>query len=66
MPISSDSPLKVSSDVKDLVRYAAAVFECTQAEFVEKAVAEYLREHEAEVSQRADLMRARIAELSEP
>jgi uncharacterized protein (DUF1778 family) len=65
MSVSNDSPLKVSSDAKDLIRYAAAVFACTQGEFVEKAVAEYLKAHDAEVKQRARELSARVEKLAQ-
>ena len=56
----SDSPLKVSADTKHLVRYGAAVFACTQGEFVERAVAKYLELFQADVDRRRqDLDRTR-------
>jgi hypothetical protein len=48
---TSDAPLKVTADTKELVRYGAAVFSCTQGEFVELAVSEFLRERRAQVMQ---------------
>jgi glutamate racemase len=43
----------VTTVTKDMVRYGAAVFACTQGEFVERAVAEYLKHHAELVQRRA-------------
>lgn len=52
-PRTSGTPLKVTTVTKDMVRYGAAVFACTQGEFVERAVAEYLKHHAELVQRRA-------------
>ena len=52
-PRTSGTPLKVTTVTKDMVRYGAAVFACTQGEFVERAVAEYLKRHAELVERRA-------------
>ena len=63
---TSDSPLKVTADVKDLVRYGAAVFACTQGEFVERAVATFLELHAAEVEDRAQAVNDLAKSLKSP
>jgi hypothetical protein len=56
---TSDAPLKVTEQAKELVRYGAAVFECTQGEFVERAVADYLALREPEIQRRVDERQAK-------
>ena len=63
-PKLSDAPLKVRQDVKDLVKYGSAVFACTQGEFVERAVAEYLQLHAQEVEERAREISALASSLT--
>jgi hypothetical protein len=50
----SDAPLKVSRETKEKVRLGAAMMACTQGEFVDQAVAEFLESHKEELSVRVD------------
>ena len=56
-----ESPLKVSRNTKEKVRLGAAFLACTQGEFVDRAVAEYLENHADDFTSRVD--RAREALL---
>ena len=49
---SADIPLKVSQPTKERVRLGAAVLACTQGELVDRAVAEFIEAHAAELSER--------------
>ena len=51
---TTDSPLKVSRVTKERVRLGAALFACTQGEFVDRAVAEYLESREGDLRDRVD------------
>jgi hypothetical protein len=53
----ADSPLKVSRGTKERVRLGAAILACTQGEFVDRAVAEYLERHAGELNERVDAAR---------
>jgi len=46
-----DSPIKVSHKTKENIRLAAAVSNITHAELVEKAVEEFLRNHNKEIEE---------------
>lgn len=51
---TTDSPLKVSRVTKERVRLGAALFACTQGEFVDRAVAEYLESRKGDLRDRVD------------
>jgi hypothetical protein len=51
---TTDSPLKVSRVTKERVRLGAALFACTQGEFVDRAVAEYLESRKGDLHERVD------------
>jgi hypothetical protein len=51
---TTDSPLKVSRVTKERVRLGAALFACTQGEFVDRAVAEYLEARDGDLRTRVD------------
>lgn len=53
----ADTPLKVSRQTKEKVRLGAAILACTQGEFVDRAVAEYLEHHAEELGRRVDSAR---------
>src|SRR5437868_2140669 len=51
---TTDSPLKVSRVTKERVRLGAALFACTQGEFVDRAVAEYLESRQGKLREQID------------
>jgi hypothetical protein len=51
---TTDSPLKVARPTKERVRLGAAIFACTQGEFVDRAVAEYLENHKDDLQTRVE------------
>jgi hypothetical protein len=53
----ADIPLKVSRQTKEKVRLGAAILACTQGEFVDRAVAEYLERHAEDFTRRVDTAR---------
>jgi hypothetical protein len=53
----ADAPLKVSRQTKEKVRLGAAILACTQGEFVERAVAEYLEHHVEDMNRRVETAR---------
>ena len=53
----ADAPLKVSRQTKEKVRLGAAFLACTQGEFVDRAVAEYLEQHADELHSRVESAR---------
>jgi len=53
----ADVPLKVSRQTKEQVRLGAAILACTQGEFVDRAVAEYLENHAEDLSGRVESAR---------
>jgi predicted transcriptional regulator len=55
--MASQSPIKVSEATKERIRYLAALTDATQAEIVDRAIAEYAARH-ADVVQ-AGIERAR-------
>ena len=58
------TPLKVTTSAKDMVRYGAAIFQLTQGEFVEQAVAEYMLNHAAEIQRREGELMAMVETIS--
>jgi len=50
----TDAPMKVSKMTKERVRLGAAILACTQGEFVDRAVAEYIESHAADFGKRVD------------
>lgn len=54
---TTESPLKVQKTTKERVRLGAAVLGCTQGEFVDKAVSEYLTNHKDVFESRVDSAR---------
>lgn len=57
---TNDSPLKVTKGTKERVRLGAAIFACTQGEFVDRAVAEYLERHQDDLKERVESARAAL------
>jgi predicted transcriptional regulator len=53
------SPIKVDAEVKEQVRLAAALLDCSQAELVGRAVAEYTARHASDL--RAGVAKASAA-----
>lgn len=51
---TTESPLKVKQATKERVRLGAAVLACTQGEFVDRAVAEYLEKHKDDFRTRVE------------
>lgn len=60
MATTSDTPLKVSKETKELVRLGAAILACTQGEFVDRAVARYLEENKGELQTRVEEARGAL------
>jgi len=56
--MSTQAPIKVNEQTKDRVRYLAALTDATQAEIVDRAVAEYATRH-------ADVIEAGLARARE-
>lgn len=55
---STEAPLlRVSPQTKAQVRLGATLLSCTQGEFVERAVAEFLESHAEDFSERLDRAR---------
>lgn len=52
--VTTDAPLKVSKTTKERVRLGAAMLACTQGEFVDRAVAEYIEQHADDFNVRVD------------
>jgi hypothetical protein len=57
---NNDSPLKVTKATKERVRLGAAIYACTQGEFVDRAVAEYLERHQDDLGARVESARAAL------
>jgi hypothetical protein len=57
---TTEAPLKVAKATKERVRLGAAVLACTQGEFVDRAVAEYVANHKAEFQARVETARAAL------
>ena len=51
---ATDAPMKVSKTTKERVRLGAAMLACTQGDFVDRAVAEYIERHADEFGKRVD------------
>jgi hypothetical protein len=56
----ADAPLQVSRQTKERVRLGAAILACTQGEFVDRAVAEYLERHAEGMQLRVEAARAAL------
>jgi hypothetical protein len=54
---TTESPLKVQKATKERVRLGAAILACTQGEFVDRAVAEYLENHKDDLKTRVNSAR---------
>jgi hypothetical protein len=50
----NESPLKVQKATKERVRLGAAILACTQGEFVDRAVAEFLEAHKDDFKTRVE------------
>jgi phage shock protein A len=61
----TDAPLKVDAQTKEQIRLAAAIIACTQGQFVQRAVAEYIERHADELSARVEQARAALLEGDE-
>lgn len=53
----ADAPLQVSRQTRERVRLGAAILACTQGEFVDRAVAEYLERHADDLQRRVERAR---------
>ena len=51
---ATESPLKVTKATKERVRLGAAILACTQGEFVDRAVAEFLESHKDDFKTRVE------------
>jgi hypothetical protein len=54
---TTESPLKVQKATKERVRLGAAILACTQGEFVDRAVSEYLENHKGDFKTRVESAR---------
>jgi hypothetical protein len=54
---TTESPLKVQKATKEKVRLGAAILACTQGEFVDRAVAEFLERHKDDFKDRVESAR---------
>lgn len=59
--MSSQAPIKVNEQTKDRVRYLAALTDATQAEIVDRAVAEYATRHADVIAKGLDRARDVLA-----
>lgn len=59
--MSTQSPIKVSEETKDRVRYLAALTDRTQAEIVDRAVTEYAARHAEDIAKGLDRAREALA-----
>jgi predicted transcriptional regulator len=59
--MASQSPIKVSEQTKERVRYLAALTDVTQAEIVDRAVEEYAVRHADAVAEGIERARAVLA-----
>ena len=59
--MSSQAPIKVNEQTKDRVRYLAALTDATQAEIVDRAVAEYAARHADVIAKGLDRAREVLA-----
>lgn len=55
--MATQSPIKVSAETKDRIRYLAALTDSTQAEIVDRAIGEYAARHADEVAKGLDRAR---------
>ncbi len=59
--MSTQAPIKVNERTKDRVRYLAALTDVTQAEIVDRAVAEYATRHADDIAKGIDRAREVLA-----
>lgn len=59
--MTSQAPIKVNEQTKDRVRYLAALTDVTQAEIVDRAVAEYATRHADVIAKGLDRAREVLA-----
>lgn len=59
--MSAQAPIKVNERTKDRVRYLAALTDATQAEIVDRAVAEYATRHADAIAEGLDRAREILA-----
>lgn len=59
--MSTQAPIKVNEQTKDRVRYLAALTDATQAEIVDRAVAEYAARHADAIAKGLDRAREVLA-----
>lgn len=59
--MSTQAPIKVNERTKDRVRYLAALTDATQAEIVDRAVAEYATRHADAIAEGLDRAREILA-----
>lgn len=59
--MSTQAPIKVNEQTKDRVRYLAALTDVTQAEIVDRAVAEYATRHADLIAEGLDRAREVLA-----
>ncbi len=59
--MSTQAPIKVNEQTKDRVRYLAALTDATQAEIVDRAVAEYATRHADVIAKGLDRAREVLA-----
>jgi hypothetical protein len=57
----TQAPLKVHSATKERIRYLSALEDVSQAEIVDRAVAEYAARHAADIQQGLDRAREALA-----
>lgn len=55
--VATQSPIKVSAETKDRIRFLAALTDATQAEIVDRAIGEYAARHADEVAKGLDRAR---------
>lgn len=60
MPKTNEAPLKVPKHTKEKVRLGAAILACTQGEFVDRAVADYLERNAGDLQRRVERARAAL------
>jgi len=59
--MASQSPIKVSEQTKERIRYLAALADVTQAEIVDRAVEEYAARHADAIAERIERARLVLA-----
>jgi hypothetical protein len=58
------TPLKVSEDTRELIRWGSGLFECTQGEFVARSVADYLTNSEALIDELVAAKQAKASRMA--